>query len=213
MNPSRLLSIVVVVAIFAFAFAYFPDMPQRMASHWNAAGVADGFSGRFVGLFLIPFISLAVFLLLVFIPRIDPYRENVRKFQSTFDLFILVFVLFFAYLEGLIVFANLGHPIDMVAGLIPPFAVLFLALAYLLRKSRRNFFIGIRTPWTLTSDRAWEKTHKLGSILFAIAAVLSLGGLLFRKYAIFFILVPILAVAIIAVVYSYVVREAVKKAR
>jgi uncharacterized membrane protein len=207
MNIPRILSVVLLIALFAFAIAYYPSMPERMASHWNAQGVVDGWMGRFMGLFMLPIITLAVFFLLVFIPRFDPLRANVLKFQGAYDVFILVFILFFSYLEGLIVLANLGHVFNMVVTIIPALSVLFFALGFLMRKAKRNFFIGIRTPWTLVSDHVWEKTHKLGGILFVIVGLLNLLGLAFPRYAMLFLMGPIIAISLFLVVYSYAIRE------
>jgi uncharacterized membrane protein len=89
----------------------------------------------------------------------------------------------------------------------PAFTVLLFAMGYLMSKAKRNFFIGIRTPWTLASEKCWDKTHKHGGLLFKIAAILPLGGIFWPYYTIVFIIVPMVLLMVYIVVYSYVVRE------
>ena len=95
--------------------------------------------------------------------------------------------------------------INIYLFMIPAFAILFYLAGDLIGKSKRNYFIGIRTPWTLSSDEVWDKTHKLGGKLFKTAGVASLAGLLFPKIAFYFVIIPVLLFAIISVAYSYII--------
>ena len=76
-----------------------------------------------------------------------------------------------------------------------------------MRQAKRNFFIGIRTPWTLSSDHVWDETHRLGSILFIASGILALFGAFFPDYAIWFILVPVLGSTLFLLVYSYILYQ------
>jgi uncharacterized membrane protein len=87
--------------------------------------------------------------------------------------------------------------------ILPGFAILFFYIGIMTEHAKRNWFIGIRTPWTISNEKVWNKTNKLGGKLFKIAAVISLIGLFFRDYAMWFILIPVLAVAGYTVAYSY----------
>ncbi len=80
---------------------------------------------------------------------------------------------------------------------------LFIGLGYLIEHAEPNWFVGIRTPWTLSSERVWKKTHALGGTLFKIAGILAMIGVVFGKYSIWFVIVPILAVSVYLVIYSY----------
>jgi uncharacterized membrane protein len=84
------------------------------------------------------------------------------------------------------------------------FGMLFIYLGFLLEHAEPNWFVGIRTPWTLSSESVWKKTHRLGGKLFKIAGVICLLGVLFQDYAIWTIMVPILLVSFYVVVYSYI---------
>jgi len=81
--------------------------------------------------------------------------------------------------------------------------ILFFYIGILCENAKRNWFIGIRTPWTLSSERVWEKTHKIGGKLFKIAGVIAFFGVFFQSYALFFILVPVISVAAYTIIYSY----------
>jgi uncharacterized membrane protein len=113
------------------------------------------------------------------------------------------------YLYGLTLLWNLGSRFDMTQVLIPAVAALFYAVGAMIQHARQNWFIGIRTPWTLMNETVWEKTHQMGGRLFKLAALISLVGVLFPDLGIWFILVPVLGVALYTIVYSYFAYQAV----
>lgn len=203
MRKSYCAVLAVIIASFAAGIYLYPEMPELMASHWNVKGEVDGYLHKFWGLFLMPFISVGLFLLFIAIPKIDPLKQNIEKFRDYFDWFVVLVMLFLFYIYMLTVFWALGMLFDMIQALVPALGILFFYAGVLVENAKRNWFIGIRTPWTLSSERVWDKTHKLGGKLFKIAAVIMLLGFFFRDFAIWFILVPIFAVAIYTVVYSY----------
>jgi uncharacterized membrane protein len=88
---------------------------------------------------------------------------------------------------------------------------LFFYCGVLCERAKRNWFIGIRTPWTLSSDRVWEKTHRVGGKLFKIAGVIALIGAMFQRYAVFLVIVPAIAVAVFTIVYSLVIYQREKQ--
>ncbi len=193
----------IVLVSFILGWALSGRMPERMASHWNASNEVDGFMPRFWGLFFAPIVMAGLFLLFLAIPRTDPLKENIETFRVHFDRFIVLLFLFLLYLYLLTIFWNLGRRFVMIMFLAPGFAVLFYFSGALLERTKRNMCVGIRTPWTLASDRVWERTHRFGGILFKIAGVLALGGIVVPSYAIWFVLVPVLAAALVVTVYSY----------
>jgi uncharacterized membrane protein len=178
-------------------------MPEKMASHWGINGQVNGYINRFWGLFLMPFISVGLFLLFLLIPRIDPLKENIAKFRNYFDNFIVLIILFLFYLYCLTIFWNKGYRFNMVQFLAPALGALFYYAGVLIGNAKRNWFIGIRNPWTLSNDVVWDKTHQLGGKLFKTVGVLSLLGVVFPAWALFFILIPIILVSVYTTVYSY----------
>ena len=203
MRAGKIIAILIVLASFATAFYFYPSMPDMVVSHWDAQGIADGYMSKFWGLFLMPIVALAALILMLVIPRIDPKRDNIEKFGSYFSGFIALFMLFFYYIYTLTLMWNLGKKFDMIAFIVPAFAVLFFYIGIMLRHAKMNWSIGIRTPWTLSSEKVWDNTHQLGGKLFMAAAIISLVGLFFRKHAIWFMLLPIIAAAIYSLAFSY----------
>ncbi len=203
MKKSAIIISLIILASFAVGIYLYPQMPGKMVSHWGFNGEANGYMSKFWGLFLMPIVSLAMFLFLIFIPKIDPLRANIEKFRKYFDSFIIFIILFFFYIYLLTIFWNLGARFDMNQAIAPAFGILFYYCGVLVESSKRNWFIGIRTPWTLSSDEVWDKTHKVGGKLFKIAGIVSFLGLLFPRLAFFFILVPVIFATIFSVIYSY----------
>ncbi len=197
------LLIIVAVMIVLGIFVY-PALPEQTASHWNAAGEVNGYLPRFWGAFLLPIIALIIALLFIAIPRVDPKRANIEGFRSYFDRAVILLLLFFFYLYGLTLFWNVGYHPNFAQWLAPAFGILFYYLGVLSTHTKMNWFIGIRTPWTLSSERVWDKTHALGGKLFRAAGAIALFGLVFPAYGIWFMLVPVLVAAVWAVAYSYV---------
>ena len=149
-------------------------LPDQMASHWDINDQVNGYISKFWGVFLMPLIVLGMSVLFLTIPSIDPLKANIAKFRETFNLFVVLIVTFMLYIHGLTLAWNLGNTsFKMSTSMLPAMGLLFIFIGFLLRKAKRNFFIGIRTPWTLSSDYVWDKTHQLGAILFMISGVLA----------------------------------------
>lgn len=201
-----------VAVSFGAASYLYPHMPEMMASHWNAAGDVDGYMPKAAALFLMPAMSLVFFFLFLLIPKIDPMKANIAKFRRYFDIFILLFEIFFLYIYSLTILWSLGWRFDMTVAMMPALAILFYYMGIMIGNAERNFFIGIRTPWTLSSDRVWDKTHALGGKLFKAVAVLTLLAAFIPDYAIYLMLIPVLGVSFYLMIYSYLeFRKEVKR--
>ncbi|MBN2454313.1 SdpI family protein [Candidatus Woesearchaeota archaeon] len=210
MKRTILAAVILIIAAFAISAYYYPQFPEQIASHWNSAGEVDGYMGKFWGLFLMPIITAALLLLFLIIPKIDPLRKNVEKFRAYFDNFILIIIGFMFYIHLLTIVWNSGTTFSMGKAMAPAMAVIFYYAGVLMGKAKRNWFIGIRTPWTLSSDEVWDKTHKLGAKLFKIAAAVVLFGMLFAENMLV-VLVPVLLAAFIPIIYSYFEYKKAKK--
>lgn len=188
---------------FAVGIYFYPQMPEKMASHWDRKGQVDGYMSRFWGLFLMPLISIGMFSLFILIPKIDPLKENIKKFRRYFDWFILLIIIFLFYLYLLTISWNLDFRFDFIRFLMPAFGLLFYYAGILIENAKRNWFVGVRTPWTLSNEKVWNKTHQIGGKLFKIAGVVTFLGILFPAYAIFFAIFPIISVSLYLIIYSY----------
>jgi len=203
---NTLFSILILAVLMVGIGLYsYPRMPEIVAVHWNAQGMANGYGSRLQGAFFLPLITVVVAGLLLFLPEIDPLKANIEKFRKDFNGFMLAFALFFFYLYALTTLLHLGVQFSLNQFLVPGFGIFIYAAGVLLGKAKRNFFIGIRTPWTLSSDTVWAKTHALGGLLFKVSGVIAILGVLLPNLAFLFLLAPILLAAVVAVVYSYIV--------
>jgi uncharacterized membrane protein len=185
-----------------------------MASHWDVNDQVNGYMSKFWGVFLMPLVTIVLFFLFLLIPNIDPLKANIAEFRGTFNLFIAFIIGFMVYIHVLTLRWNLGYTnLGIGKAMLPAMGLLFFIIGSMLRKAKRNWFIGIRTPWTLSSDNVWDKTHQLGATLFMISGVLAvIGGFIGGVIAFWAIMVPVLGTTIFLVVYSYVLYQREQKA-
>jgi len=203
MGKIVLIALSLIALSIALSIYLYPLMPDRMASHWNFRSDADGYSPKAFALFVMPAVSIILLGFFLLIPYIDPLKKNIAEFREYYDGFILLFIAFLFYLYLLTIAWNLSYAFNISQALSPAYAALFYYLGVLVGKAKRNWFIGIRTPWTLSSDVVWDKTHRLGGRLFSACGIIALLGLLLPEYALLFVIVPVIAVAIYTCIYSY----------
>lgn len=184
-------------------------LPDPMASHWDVNDQVNGYTSKLAGVLVVPLIALGIFLLFLVIPSVDPLKANIVQFREAFNMFIILMVAFMLYVYGLSLAWNLGFTDFRMSGaMLPAVGLLFIFIGFLLRQARRNFFIGIRTPWTLSSDTVWNETHRIGAVLFMISgAVAFLGGFLGGTTAFWFMFAPIIGSTVFLLIYSYVLYQ------
>jgi uncharacterized membrane protein len=205
--------LLIAVTIIA-GIALWNQLPDQMASHWNANDQVDGTMSKFWGVFMMPLVTLGMMILFLVVPNIDPLKANIAQFRETFNVFIVLIIAFMLYVHGLTLAWSLGFTnFKMSAAMLPFMGVLFIAIGFLLRKAKRNFFIGIRTPWTLSSDTVWNKTHQLGATLFMASGALAIiGGFFGGIIAFWFLFVPLMGSTLFLVIYSYVLYRSETRA-
>ncbi|HVM76569.1 MAG TPA: SdpI family protein [Candidatus Paceibacterota bacterium] len=207
MRKSEWILFCIVIASILTAVFFYPQLPPVVASHWDAAGQVNGYMTKGWGVAIFPIIIGILFALFFAIPRIDPRRENIEKFRRYFDYLAIVIFFLFYYFFLLFLFWNLGVRFNFTISIVPALSLLFWVVGMIMPYVEQNWFIGVRTPWTISSKTVWKKTHKAAGIWFEAAAIIGLLGIAFPRYAIWFIVMPIIVVAIGLVVYSYVLYE------
>jgi uncharacterized membrane protein len=193
----------IVAAALAVSVVAWDHVPEQIDTHWNAAGDADSTMPKFWGLLLMPIVLAAMTLVTLWIPRIDPLSRNIALFRKYYDGFMLMLLLFTFAVHVFLVFWNSGTKLSPNYIFSPALAALFYAIGVLCGVAKRNWFIGVRTPWTLSSDAVWDKTHRQAKPLFKLAGLLSLGGIFLGENAIYLILSIILGITFYLVIYSY----------
>lgn len=203
MNKSPIIAAFAIIMLSALlALIVYPNMPDSMDSHWNFDNKVDGHMTKFWGLFLMPIVSLGMFLLFLALPLIDPLKKNIEKFRFYYNQFILVMITFMFYMNMVIMLWNFGFKFNMSSTLLPGIGAIMYFAGVLMKHAEQNWFIGIRTPWTLSNKKVWDKTHKLGSIIFRIVGVIILLSVFISEYERYIIFASILAL-LYPMIYSY----------
>jgi uncharacterized membrane protein len=191
--------------VSAWAWGQIPDGAQ-IAIHWGPSGEANGFAPKSVGLLLMPAMSLGIGALLAFLPRIDPRRANLLRSGAAYQAIAIGALLLMLALHIAAVLSATGQRVDMARIVPVGVGMLFLVIGNYLGKTRSSWFLGIRTPWTLSSERSWTKTHRLGGYLFAAFGAMMVVVGVIDPQAMVWALIPGLAVvAGVPIVYSYLV--------
>jgi uncharacterized membrane protein len=223
MRKSEWFLIIMAVVFFATGAWFYPQLPAQVASHWNAAGQVNGSMSRALGAFLVPIIFTIIAAVFLAIPHIDPRRANIARFRTYFDWLVVAIALVLYYVYLLTLWWNInsagfgggaagGGFFNLTAAIIPPFAALIYIGGMILPHTEPNWFIGVRTPWTISSDAVWHKTNQAGGWTFRASGIIALIGIFFPPaVAIWFLAVPVLASTVGLVIYSYVLYERTRK--
>jgi uncharacterized membrane protein len=203
--------IAIILLSFIIGIYFYPQLPDRIISHWNAQGQPDGYMDKFWGIFLMPFVTVGIYLLFAVIPKIDPLKANIQKFRKYYNGFMVLIIGMMLYIFILTILFNLGFRFNFTQFITPALGLVFYGAGIVIEHAKMNWFVGIRTPWTLSSEQVWNKTHRLGGKLFKIAGLVALIGILFASYAVYFVVVPILVVAVYTVIYSYAEYQKIEK--
>jgi uncharacterized membrane protein len=179
-------------------------LPEQIAIHFDSSGQPDSTAGKLPGLLLIPAISAGLYVLFRYLPEIDPLGDNIEEFRPEYNLVMVSVLGLLTYVQALIVSWNLGFSFSMSQALVPAVAALYYIVGEVVGEAEQNWFIGIRTPWTLSSEEVWNKTHEKSEPLFKAAGLTALLGVVFPEYTIAFIAGPAAAIAVFSTVYSYV---------
>lgn len=199
---ANIISIAGIVALGVYFAVIYAGLPDPMPTHWNAAGEVDGWMSKPAGTAAFIAIPMLVFVLFKLIPVISPRGFRTESFTGVLNILMTTSVVFGCIIAVGAVRAALGSDFEMSTFVMVAVGLLLMIMGNFLGKVRKNFFIGIRTPWTLASDEVWAKTHRLGGWCFVIAGVfiaiaaVTVPDLRWTGYI-------VVAMALIPVVYSY----------
>ena len=197
--PLALIVIALVVSI-----AVYPQLPDRVPTHWNTAGEVNGWSSRFWGAWMLPLVMAIVWLIMRAIPHIDPRKANYEKFEGMYDWLVILVIAFMLVMHVAIIMSATGSQVSIHAVVMPSVGIFIAIMGLLLPKVHPNWFVGIRTPWTLTSDLSWERTHKIGGALFVFLGLLIVATtVLDPTTAIWILVIAALAITLFLFAYSY----------
>jgi uncharacterized membrane protein len=199
--------LLIVVQVIIVCVAY-PLVPAQMPLHWNALGQVNGYGSKLEALCFPPVMSLFVLLLVRGLLALGPYpgQENKRVATQFTDYVITAVIVLMLLIQLSIIAISLHVPIDIISIISIAISLLLIGIGNYMGKLRRNFYAGIRTPWTISDDTVWERTHRLGGWLFVAAGVIGLITAFIPSAPIKLagLLAPILLAGVISVVYSYI---------
>lgn len=197
--PLALIVVAVVISIVAY-----PKLPDQVPTHWDVSGDVNGWSSRFWGAWILPLIMAIVWLIMRAIPHIDPRKANYAKFEDMYDWLVILVIVFMLVMHGVVIMSATGTPIPMQRVVMPAVGIFIAIMGLLLPRVHPNWFVGIRTPWTLTSDLSWERTHKIGGALFVALGLLMIATtILAPTTAIWVLVIAAAGVVIFLFAYSY----------
>jgi uncharacterized membrane protein len=199
-SRANLLSLALVVISFVIATATYSKLPELSPTR---------FTPKPWGPFVLPLTMVGVFLLFLVIPRISPRGYRVERFQGVFEITQVALLALLFLVNMLVLLVGLGVPVPVPRAARAGTGLLFVVLGNLMGKSTKNFFFGIRTPWTLASDEVWLRTHRLGGKLVVLAGLVLLASSLLGGGAVWFLVTIPVAVGI-PVVYSYVLYRRIE---
>ncbi|MCJ8322294.1 MAG: SdpI family protein [Rhizobiales bacterium] len=160
-----ILAVVSVASLYAYTVA---PADMLLPMHWDVYGEADGEMNAKMVLLLFPAVMGGILLLLGLLKYIDPRQENLKKSDAARQWTILALTLFLSSLALNNVAMVLGYEFLSYRGILFASMLMVVVIGNYLPKTRSNFFIGIKTPWTLSSEDNWKKTHRLGGQMFMI---------------------------------------------
>ena len=195
----------IIIIPFIYSAFIYNQLPLQVPTHWDLEGKPDDYSSRFVGAFLMPLINVGVYFLLLVLPKIDPRKRNYDLFSGTYRALRILIHSMFTVMYFLAMRASF-HDDEFSGKWIILIVFLFLAfMGNYMKNIKSNFFIGIRTPWTLDNKEVWKKTHELaGKLWFYTGLFAAVLALILPEKLMLWITIPVFAIIVlIPVIYSY----------
>jgi uncharacterized membrane protein len=209
-RQADLICALLIASAFGLAGWLYGALPNAVPIHWNAAGHADGFMAKPWGAFVLPLTTLGTYLLLRVLPAVSPKGFRMDSFIGVYNVIVVAVVGFLLAITIASLLAASGVPLA-TRRLIPlGLGVLIVILGNYMGKLKKNFFVGIRTPWTLANDEVWARTHRFGGKLFVAAGIASMIGAA-TAAPVAVTAAAVVAAAVIAAAYSLVVYRRIEQ--
>lgn len=193
--------LVLIIGIFLL-----PNLPDKMATHWNQFGVADGFSSKIVGVLIMPISFLVLAFIYSLVSRTRYIKED-KELKRPLDKIMIAAAFFLLLISVLSFLWNVGYTFNMSYFILPPTGLLFFLLGYLVIDVKQNYFFGIRNLWTLKSKKVWIKTHFVSGIFFMLLGLFMLYTIFFINYAFLILLISVLIYGIFSFIYSFLIYK------
>ena len=206
------ITISILITNIIASFYFFYHFPSQVAIHWDIYGQADKWADKTFAAFFFPALIVAVYILMVFAPLLDPRKDRYQEFSKIYGIIRLTIILFLSALYFISSLNALGV-ITLIQQTVPlAIGLLFVIIGNFLPKIKNNWFVGIKTPWTLSSEEVWNKTHRLGGKVFVGGGLLLMVGVLLPSST-YLLLLPLVILSIVGITvgYSYFIWQKLKK--
>lgn len=197
-------AIILCLLIFVTASISFFILPDQIPMHYNLAGEVNRYGNR-MEIFFLPFASLALSAILILIKKIDPKKDNIQQFQTAFYVILFIVNLFiFVILLMIILEARYPKSLNISMMLWICTCMLLIITGNVMPKFKSNYFIGIRSPWTLANEQVWFKTHRFAGKIWFYGGTLMLFGIFIPSNIAFYVLMTCtLFLGFVPYIYSY----------
>lgn len=199
--------VILTVTIWIITTVVISQLPDQIPIHWNLQGEVDQYGSKWFGTLLVPSIMIGVLVLAVILPSLSPKQFTVESFSGAYSVGMLLALGCVGYVQLVLLWGAMAPQTNIGRALLAGISLFWALIGTVLGKLRRNFWMGIRTPWTLASDRVWNETHRMAGKLFMFTGMLGLMILaigLKPSLSTVIIVALILGNSLIAVGYSLV---------
>ncbi|MDI3534505.1 MAG: hypothetical protein PWQ82_870 [Thermosediminibacterales bacterium] len=196
MKPNKILILLIMLSILG-TFFVFNDLPDRIPTHWNLKGEVDSYSGKSFAFFT-AFLPLILYILSLYLPKIDPKRQSYLKHKKAYEIVIMFILLFLIMIHWATILFSLGYNLDISTVVRWGVGLLFIVIGNYMGQIRHNYFFGIKLPWTLANETVWRKTHRVGGFGFIVV------GLIFILTSSIISFISLIVLVIGLGVYSYI---------
>jgi uncharacterized membrane protein len=204
--------LLLILATLLIGLYFYPQLPDKVPSHWNMKGQVDGWSGKAFAVWFFPLLNFGLYIMFFFLPRIDPRRENYSNFTGPYKIIRIALHVFFAviYLVSLTVALGFAVKVDFFVKI--SVALLFILLGNYMGKFQPNYFVGIKTPWTLANEEVWRKTHRFAAPLWVALGTLDILLSFFQTtWAAVLLFSSFMIMAFVPMLYSYLIFQKINK--
>ncbi|EDS72409.1 SdpI family protein [Anaerofustis stercorihominis] len=203
-NKELLLSTIACFIPMVIALLFYDKLPEQVPTHFGANGEANGYSSKVFFTFVMPLLYVGLHLFVNIMINNDPKRANSPKIMFSIVRWLIPVLM--TIVTGLSIAAALNVNINVSTWVLCFVGILFIVIGNYLPKCKQNYTIGIKLPWTLNSEENWNKTHRLGGIVFVLFGLIQIAGAFFDFGGII-TMITIFAVLLIPMIYSFILYK------
>lgn len=198
---SKLSVLISIIIVIIFNVLFYKKMPDMIPVHWNFAGEVDRYADKFNAYVTTPILLVLAGIFMNFMLDNDPKNKTQKNMAITIGKISIPGIIFFIFMIQTIYGLGKEININLITNML--LGVLFIALGNYLPKAKRNYLVGIRVPWTLNSDENWNRTHRLGGIVYIIAGLMFMINVFLNSEFLIFLIIFLFTSPIIYSFYLY----------